>query len=162
MCYLRESRAFPSSRARSVGSSPAFLILTKFPPVPTTTPLEVLPSFPLHPISWQQASSSAYLFCQFSFASSPNKHTPFPDLCLQLQGVTFAKVKPILAMSVRAETPTQEMCGGDFLGAVAEDKATSSGTGKVKEGMQCQERHDQSNDAFPRGRADQVSLGESG
>lgn len=75
----------------------------------------------------------------------------------------FARVKPILAMSVRAETLIQETCGGDFLGAVAgEDKATSSGTGKVKNGTQCQERHDQNNDAFPRGRADQVPLGESG
>lgn len=43
-----------------------------------------------------------------------------------------------------------------------EDKATSSGTGKVKNGMQYQERHDQSNDAFPRERADQVPLEESG
>lgn len=75
----------------------------------------------------------------------------------------FARVKEILAMSVRAKTPFQETCGGDFLGAVAgEDKATSSGTGKVKNGMRSQERHDQTNDAFPRGRADQVPLGESG
>lgn len=130
--------------------------------MPTTTPLKAPCGCHLHSISLQQVRSSAYLFCRFSFPASPNKHTPFPDLCLQLQGVRLPRVKPTLAMSVRAETSIQEIGGGDFLGAVAgEDKATSSGRGKVKTSMQCQERHYQNNNALPRGRAYQVPLGES-
>lgn len=88
LCYLRECSASPSFRAWAAGSNPALLILTHFVSVP-----RVWPDFPLDLIPWQQTSSSAYLFCQFSLAASPNKHTAFPSLSLQLQDVKFGRSK---------------------------------------------------------------------